>query len=382
MSKPNATKVLLITRNLPPLVGGMERLNWNMAKGLAEHSQVTVVGPSISQESIPTGVKFSGVPLKPLWLFLMCAQIKAIFQALKCRPTHVIAGSGLTAPITLICAKLIGAKAITYTHGLDVAVDHPLYKAFWTPCFRRMDTVIANSTPTKNLLLERGVNEESIVIIHPGVDIPKHPPTEQEVNDFKRQYGLEQGPILLSVGRLTTRKGLKEFVAQSLPDIANEFPTVKLLIIGEAPKNSLYATPQTKEEILQAADKHGLKSNLIFTGNITELKILQSAYAASDIHIFPVREIPGDPEGFGMVAVEAAAQGTPTVAFKTGGIVDAVDSTRSGCLIDNDNYSELAGSIIETLKTIKSNQNGCEEFALQFSWNNFLSKLTTTLQRS
>ena len=38
----------------------------------------------------------------------------------------------------------------------------------------------------------------------------------------------------------------------------------------------------------------------------------------TDIHIFPVCHISDDPEGFGMVAIEAAAHGAPTVAFATG----------------------------------------------------------------
>ncbi len=39
-------RILLITRNLPPLVGGMERLNWHMADELAKQAEVRVVGPS------------------------------------------------------------------------------------------------------------------------------------------------------------------------------------------------------------------------------------------------------------------------------------------------------------------------------------------------
>ena len=50
---------------------------------------------------------------------------------------------------------------------------------------------------------------------------------------------------------------------------------------------------------------------------------LSDAYFAADVMVFPVLDLPGDVEGFGMVAVEAAAHGLPTVAFAVGG--------RAGC---------------------------------------------------
>jgi phosphatidylinositol alpha-1,6-mannosyltransferase len=42
-------RILIITRNLPPLVGGMERLNWHMADELSQYAKVRVVGPKGSQ---------------------------------------------------------------------------------------------------------------------------------------------------------------------------------------------------------------------------------------------------------------------------------------------------------------------------------------------
>jgi phosphatidylinositol alpha-1,6-mannosyltransferase len=46
--------ILLITRNLPPLVGGMERLNWHMADELAKHAKLHCSsGPHRSGEISP-----------------------------------------------------------------------------------------------------------------------------------------------------------------------------------------------------------------------------------------------------------------------------------------------------------------------------------------
>ena len=52
-----ATRILHITRNLPPLVGGMERLNWHIADELSRYGEVAVVGPEGAAARKPAGVE-------------------------------------------------------------------------------------------------------------------------------------------------------------------------------------------------------------------------------------------------------------------------------------------------------------------------------------
>ena len=92
-------RVLHVTRNLPPLVGGMERLNWHMAEELAKVADVRVVGPQSSAAVAPDGIDVREAPLKPLWRFLLHAQNLARREAASWRPDIVLAGSGLTAPL-------------------------------------------------------------------------------------------------------------------------------------------------------------------------------------------------------------------------------------------------------------------------------------------
>lgn len=166
------TRILLITRNLPPLVGGMERLNWHMADELAKAAEVRIIGPQGSAVMAPATVAMQEVPLKPLWNFLLRAAWKARQVAKRWRPHVVLAGSGLTAPLAWLAARACGARAVAYVHGLDVAVKHPLYRALWLPAIRRMDVVIANSRPTATLCRQIGVAAEHIAIVHPGVELP------------------------------------------------------------------------------------------------------------------------------------------------------------------------------------------------------------------
>src|SRR5690554_3768090 len=358
-------RILIITRNLPPLVGGMERLNWHMADELSKYAEVKVIGPKGAAAIKPNNVELLEAPLKPLGLFLLISSLRALWLAIRWKPDVILAGSGLTAPIAWFASKLCGAKSAVYLHGFDITVGSKPYQALWVPTFKRLNHIIVNSTPTKKLALNAGVPAKKITIVHPGVELPSAPQPLQKIEEFKQKHSLTEKRILLSVGRLTTRKGLKEFVAQALPKIVRDEPSTVLVIVGETPKNSLGAGIQTKEEIPVTAKAHGIESHIIFLGVITDKTELATAYEAADVHVFPVRHIPDDPEGFGMVAIEAAAHGLPTVAFATGGIVDAVSEGVSGYLVKSNDYAELSKLIGKLSHCLQKEK--IKAFALSFT---------------
>jgi phosphatidylinositol alpha-1,6-mannosyltransferase len=189
----------------------------------------------------------------------------------------------------------------------------------------------------------------------------------------------EGRPLLLSVGRLSARKGLREFVTHALPRIVAEQPQTMLLIVGDAPNQALHAEAQTPQSIQAAADAAGVGEHLKFLGTITDYEELGSIYRLADVHVFPVREIPGDPEGFGMVAVEAAAYGLPTVAFATGGVVDAVAEGESGHVVEPENYSAFVDAVFQAFAARETTYGACISFARQFAWPVFAEKVVAQL---
>lgn len=363
-------RILTLTRNLPPLVGGMERLNWHMADELAKRAEVQVIGPRGAAALKPQTVTLTEAPLKPLPLFLLAAFFKGLWIALHWKPDVILAGSGLTAPIAWLLSKLCRVRSAAYLHGLDITVNHGLYRKLWRPTFKKLDHVIVNSTPTQALALAAGVSQSKISIIYPGVSLPQTPQPAERIANFKELHGLSGKKILLSVGRLTTRKGLREFVELALPAIVEAEPSAMLVVIGEAPKNSLGAGIQSVESIQAQAEKSGVVGHIKFLGVITDKTLLATTYEAADVHVFPVRHIPDDPEGFGMVAIEAAAHGVPTVAFATGGVVDAARHGESGYLVETSNYAELSQNILQLLHT-PIDRERVKDFAARFSWEIF-----------
>ena len=373
-------KILIVTRNLPPLIGGMERLNWHIADELSKNHKIIVISHSKAKFEAPPDTSFYGVRLNPLPLFLLLAFMTTFWVCLRQRPDILFAGSGLTAPIATFWAKFFRKKSIVYIHGLDIGTNNKLYNLLWIPFIRSSDQIIANSSPTYDICLKKGVNEKNLSIIHPGVSFPPQPRNEQLIQQLKSQYDLQDKKILISVGRLTERKGLNEFIDLSFSKIVKAIPNTVLVVIGDTPNQSLNKNLQSKELILSTVKKHNIDNNIIFTGNISDDDVLSSFYYLADLHIFPVKHIPEDPEGFGMVAIEAAAHGTPTVAFATGGIVDAVAQGVSGYLVEKNNYSQLSKQVITLLANPLPKEN-MQDFARQFEWSRFGQGMVQQMER-
>lgn len=372
-------RVLLITRNLPPLVGGMERLNWHMAEELSRFSEVRVAGPAGAAALAPKGVRVVEISLEPLWRFVATALWQGIRIGRTWRPSLVVAGSGLAAPLAWIAARLCGARTAVYVHGLDLVVQDRLYRNLWLPFIRRMDKVIANSRATRQLAISIGVSPERIGIVHPGVSERPDTPDFEARCRLRDERQLGRNAILLSVGRLSSRKGMREFVADVLPRILAVRTDVLLVIVGDEPKQALRAESQSPASIQAAADSAGVGGHLRFLGKVSN-KELDVLYAIADAHVFPVQAISNDPEGFGMVALEAAAAGLPTVAYATGGVIDAVSNGVSGRLVRSGDAAAMAEAILEILCCRDSMRATCKEFAKSLAWPEFGKRLRGFLE--
>ncbi|WP_318342329.1 glycosyltransferase family 4 protein [Acinetobacter sp. 16] len=372
-------KILIVTRNLPPLIGGMERLNWHIADELSKDHDVLLISHTKARTIAPSKSTFYGVTLDPLPLFLILAFIKTFWICLTQRPDILFAGSGLTAPITVFWAKFFRKKSLVYIHGLDIKNDSRIYHLVWTPFIGAANHIITNSSPTRDLCIKKNIPSMKISIIHPGVTFPAKIQNHTVMQEMKEKLNLNNKKILLSVGRLTERKGLSEFIKFSLPQIVKNNPNVILLIVGDSANHALNKNMQTRNQLIKIAQTHNIDQHLCFAGKVTDQE-LSSLFYLSSIHIFPVKHIANDPEGFGMVAIEAATHGIPTIGFATGGVIDAVEQQKSGFLIESNNYQELSNAVIQFLQNKTSIDRGtCQNYAEKFSWNNMRVKFSNLL---
>lgn len=378
----NKNRILIVTRNFPPLVGGMERLNLHICQALAKFYDVSVAGPKDSSKfhEVKSFVEFSAAPL---WLYIFSSLIKTTWLALKNKPDFVFCGSGAAILAGFFAAKITGAKLVCYLHGLDIVANSVIYQNFFVPLIKKSDLIFVNSNHSKELAINAGIDRNKINILSPGTTLPSMQNRISLEEGFRQEYNLDTNPFLLIVGRLTPRKGVHEFIINVMPNLIVEYPQLKLLIVGGDSLESIRKHTGIRDRLHQLIESMNMQQNVNLLGGLSD-ETLSAAFFSASALIFPVLEIKNDVEGFGMVAIEAAAHGLPSVGFSVGGVPDAIGHGKSGWLVPSGEY----GNMEEKIKTLLNSKFSAEltedsitHYAKQFEWSLFEERLKGFLEK-
>ena len=251
--------------------------------------------------------------------------IKSLWLALTHRFTAIHAGRALPEGITAwLVARLTLHPVVIYAHGEELTTwgHGGKYKAMRF-ALRHADQVIANSEYTRDALIKMDVNQASIALIYPGVDVTRFHPG-LACAELRQSVGvMDAGKLILSVGRLSRRKGFDQ-VIQALPALIHAGLDIQYVVIGIG---------EDYDYLFDLAHKHGVADRVHLLGHVSD-DDLPRWYNACDVFIMPNREINGDTEGFGMVFIEAAACGKPAIAGQAGGTGAAVVDGVTGFRVD------------------------------------------------
>jgi phosphatidylinositol alpha-1,6-mannosyltransferase len=367
-------RCLIVTRNFPPLTGGMERLNHQVLLALQKDFEIALCGPKGCAEYVQD-ILCAEFSATPAWRYVVESTLCTMKIAAKFKPDVIYAGSGLAAHAAALASFITKAPLITYLHGLDIIAPDRVYQTIFLPAIRRSNQIIVNSGNTALLAEKAGISKDRVSIIYPGTAMPNIGDRGTYRAEIRSRYMLGQRPVLLAAGRLTPRKGIAEFITNCMPKIITQHPDVCLLIVGESPSQALNKNARDVfGEIKAAIAQLKLETHIHLLGKVDDAE-LSSIYFASDLFIFPVLDLPGDIEGFGIVAIEAAAHGLPTIGFAVGGIPDAVADGISGGLASPGNYMQLTNIILNYLSTNEDHSKSCIEHASTFSWAQFGKKI-------
>ena len=202
------------------------------------------------------------------------------------------------------------------------------------------DAILASCVAEVDQLVRLyGADPDRIEIVAPGVDHAFFSPGERAgARHALRHLDLGAGPVLLFVGRIQPLKGL-DVAVRALAELGRRDAT--LVVVGGA--SGIDGRVEV-ERIHKLVADLGLADQVRFVEPVPH-HLLSTYYRAADVCLVPSRS-----ESFGLVALEAAACGTPVVAAAVGGLRTLVEHERTGFLVEGRDPADYARHVAEILE--------------------------------
>ena len=216
-----------------------------------------------------------------------------------------------------------------FLHSMDfyLAVSNPWKKFFAKMILSKASLVITNS---------KALQFEVRKLVPRGRYITVYPCLSTGIVDKKVKRANLFPFTLLSVGRLVKRKG-HLLVLKALEEVDDH--QVGYVIVGNGPELG---------NLQGEVERRGLSDRVIFKSNLTDDELI-AVYKSADTFVMPTEQLSNDREGFGIVYLEAARFGLPSIASDIPGVSEAVLHEETGILIQEGNITELA-DVIRMLK--------------------------------
>jgi phosphatidyl-myo-inositol dimannoside synthase len=301
--------ILYVTRKFPPSVGGMETLAAEVWRALERRSDDHLIAHGGSNTTMP--------------VWLPRAFTKAAAGLLRGRYELLLTGDAVMFMLLRPVARLARVPAHTLVMGLDLTWRCRAYQwalRRWLPA---ADRVIAISSATADVARTLGVPQARLRVVRPGVDAPAVSGASRAAARASLTAALGVDPerrLIVTLGRLVPRKGVRWFVASVLPRLAAR-PV--LVIAGDGPDRHAIET---------AAAAAGVADRVALLGSVDESR-REELLRGGDVFVQPNIRVGGDMEGFGVVTIESALRGVPVVAADLEGLSDAVVDGATGWLL-------------------------------------------------
>ena len=214
-----------------------------------------------------------------------------------------------------------------------------------------------------------GAQRDCVAVVPAGVDLTRFRPGDQAT--ARSHLGLDDGPIVLFVGRLEPLKGV-DILLRAVA--ATELDRPITLIVAGGDRES---APAAVADLDVLAHELGIGDRVGFVGSIPRDE-LPDYYQAADICV-----VPSYYESFGLVAIEALASGTPVIATRVGGLLYTVRDGQTGYLIPwrcPEPFAERMEALLENDDLRRHFAAAAPDSVQRFSWDHIAAQIGEVYQ--
>lgn len=328
---------LLATNDFPPKVGGIQTHLYELWRRLSPQDATVITTPYEGASEWDARQAFR-IERTSEGFLLPTRSITRRIDALAREVGADVVFLDPMLPLGLVGPHLRAAPYVVVTHGAEVTVYGriPGTGALGRRVLRGALGVVASGEYPAAMGERVARRALPTLQVPPGVDAERFVPVDASQRRATRaRFGLDpDAPLVLGVSRLVPRKGF-----DVLLDAVEGLPDVQVAIAGSG---------RDEARLTRLAARLGGRARML--GRVSD-EDLPGLYAAADAFAMLCRDRWGglEAEGFGIVFLEAAACGVPSVAGRSGGAHEAVEDGATGYVVDPRSVDEVRSALSRLL---------------------------------
>lgn len=390
-------KVIFITELYHPVIGGAETYTKFLVENLAGFGcnvKVYACSSSKNESDVVNGIpvrRYAKIPIPALfrWIaqksYYEKSMERKILVPQRITPIDLLEGFLIDPIAPHAFLNLLAEKGVDIYHSVGSAgsehwyaylaskrrqkpwiaspffhVDLPFYHK---PCIlksmREAYAVLVCTEVEKSFLISHGVNNNKIHVVGAGVDPALY--TTGNGARFRQRFGVDEGFMVLFMGRLTYRKGLYHLV-KAINKLAERILNIKLVVAG-----TTITTDIPWRQLLELNEK------IIYVGTLVGQDKID-ALTAADVLV-----VPSIDQAIGIVYLEAWCCGKPVISADTAIMREIVGNNECGLLVRFGDVEGLAESIFllakdEALRR-RLGSAGLSRVKAKYSWDMIIKKV-------
>lgn len=354
--KGSKFNIVVVTSEFPPQPGGIGNHAYNLALHLAKNDhEVSVIADQRSMSGHEEAQFDASLPFKvarikrsKLRFLMYFKRIIVTYKSMK-SATHCIATGKFSLWNVAFLNLFVKRKTLAVIHGTEVNFKSVVLRKSIDASLNQFKTIVAVSNYTKDLVAHL---KKDVQVIPNGITLTEWKNSESKIS-------LKGHPVLCTVGRVSSRKGQLN-VIKHLPELIKYYPDVHYHCIG---------IPSEAEAFMQVAKSLNVSDHITFHGSVDD-KALKQVLGVTDVFVMLSSESKtGDVEGFGIAILEANAMGIPAIGSKGCGIEDAINTNKSGVLIDVNDTQGFAKGVSQILENSSKFKEESLTWAKAHDWS-------------